>query len=73
MPEHFNKKTWNGNPNQIAAIEDVECAGFGLLMNDPYTFVNRRIRMRFDDMPDPEATNKNSNTITVSAVEAPNK
>lgn len=61
--------TWNGNPNHLATIRDVDSIGYELLVKDPFAFVNRKIKLQFDDTPNPETQAADQCKMVISAIE----
>lgn len=61
--------SWKENPNHLATISDVDKIGYKLLVNDPFAFVNRKIKLQFNDALDSNSPLTDQCKMIVTAVE----
>ncbi len=60
---------WNGQPNHLAEIADVDRVGLELLTEDSCAFVNRHFRLHFDDSVAVGTENDDSTSLAITAAE----
>jgi aminoglycoside 3-N-acetyltransferase len=60
---------WNGHPNHLAEIAAVDSVGYELLTKDCSAFVNRRLKLRFDDSASANSNNTEVSSLIVTASE----
>jgi aminoglycoside 3-N-acetyltransferase len=63
------KTEWNGNHNHVAGINDVNRVGYELLKENSFAFVNRHLKMQFDDSFSSNQRNLNVSKLVVTALE----